>query len=108
MGKLYAEKLAGIDGVELIPTNHEDTAPWFFDILCERREELQVFLKENNIGTRVFYPPLHAEPAYGYHDLSFPVTEEVAAKGLWLPSSVFITDEQIEYICEKIREFYEK
>lgn len=106
MGKLYDELLTGISGVEIIPTNYEDTSPWFFDILCERREELQAYLKENGIGSRPFYPPLHSEPAYGYSKLSFPITEEISCKGLWLPSSIFVTDDQIEYICEKIRSFY--
>lgn len=106
MGKLYDSLLQNIPGVELIPTNYEDTSPWFFDILCERREELQSYLKDNGIGTRVFYPPLHAEPAYGYSNLSFPVTEDIAYKGLWLPSSITLTDQQIEYICDKIKEFY--
>lgn len=106
MGKLYASFLKGVSGIELIPTNFEDTAPWFFDILCENRKELLLYLKENGIGSRIFYPPLHAEPAYGYHTLSFPVTEEISRKGLWLPSSVFLTDKQIEYICKTIQDFY--
>ncbi|MCI9508039.1 MAG: DegT/DnrJ/EryC1/StrS family aminotransferase [Oscillospiraceae bacterium] len=106
MGKLYDRLLAGIPGVELIKTDYRDTSPWFFDILCERREELQVYLKEKGIGSRPFYPPLHAEPAYGYIDLSFPVTEEIAAKGLWLPSSVLVTDDEIACICNTIRDFY--
>ncbi len=108
MGKLYDELLKDVPGVELVKNDYNDVAPWFFDILCERREELQLFLKENNIGCRIFYPPLHSEPAYGYNDKSFPVTEVVSAKGLWLPSSVLVTDEQIRYICSKIREFYLK
>lgn len=106
MGRLYDSLLAGIPGVELMPTNYEDTSPWFFDILCERREELIAYLKERSVGTRVFYPPLHAEPAYGYTHLSFPVTEDISARGLWLPSSITVTDEQIHYICDAIREFY--
>ncbi len=106
MGKLYDQLLMGIPGVELIKTKYEDTSPWFYDILCERREELQAYLKDNGIGSRIFYPPLHAEPAYGYTDLHFPVTEEISNKGLWLPSSITITDEQIQYICKKIRSFY--
>ena len=108
MGRLYDKFLGDIPEVEIIPTNYDDTAPWFFDILCDRRRELQAYLKDNNVGTRPFYPPLHSEPAYGYEDLRFPVTEEVAARGLWLPSSIFVTDEQIVYVCEKIREFYLK
>ena len=106
MGRLYDSLLEGVPGVELIPTNYADTSPWFFDILCERRAELQLFLKKKGVGTRPFYPPLHSEPAYGYDELSFPVAEEIGAKGLWLPSSIFLTDEQIRYVCESVREFY--
>lgn len=106
MGKLYEELLSDVSGIELIPTKYEDTSPWFFDLLCESRDELQCFLKENSIGSRPFYPPLHQEPAYGYNELRFPVTEEISRKGLWIPSSVFVTDEQIEYICDKIKMFY--
>ena len=106
MGKLYETKLAGISGVELIHTDYNDCSPWFYDILCERRSELQDFLKSKNIGSRIFYPPLHAEPAYGYTNLHFPITEEISKKGLWLPSTVTLTDDQIEYVCDCIRDFY--
>lgn len=105
MGKLYEKLLSGIAGVELIPTDLEETSPWFYDILADDREKLLEFLKDNGIGSRIFYPPLHAEPAYGYEG-NYPVTEEIAKKGLWLPSAITLTDEQITYICGKIREFY--
>ncbi|MBE6091625.1 MAG: DegT/DnrJ/EryC1/StrS family aminotransferase [Selenomonas ruminantium] len=105
MAELYRQGLSNIRGVELVPTDLEETAPWFFDILCENREELQSFLKENQIGSRPFYPPLHAEPAYSYEG-DYPVTEEISRKGLWLPSSIKLTDEQIEHVCIKVREFY--
>lgn len=105
MGALYNKLLSGIDGVELIPTNLEDTSPWFFDVLVDRRQDLIDYLKEKGIGSRQFYPPLHSEPAYGYEG-SYPVTEEIASKGLWLPSTVTLRDEDIEYICMCIRDFY--
>lgn len=106
MGGLYNKLLQGIDNIETIETNFKNTSPWFFDILCENRESLMGFLKDKGIGSRPFYPPLHAEPAYGYSLQSFPVTEYIASRGLWLPSSVNVTDEQIVYICKTIREFY--
>ena len=107
MGILYQKKLEGINGIELIPTDYEQNAPWFFDILCEDREGLMAYLKEKGIGTRPFYPALHAEPAYNY-DMSFPVTEMVAEKGLWLPSSCKLADEQILYTCECVSKYYER
>ncbi len=106
MGAVYQENLQGIPGIRLVPTDLGQTAPWFFDILCREREKLYVYLKEHGIGSRVFYPPLHAEPAYGRKG-DFPVAEKIAAEGLWLPSSITLKDSQITYICNTIREFYE-
>lgn len=106
MGKIYDSLLENIPGVELIPTNYQDTSPWFFDILCEKRESLVEYLKSRGIGTRISYPALHSEPVYGYNTLHFPVAEEVGKKELWLPSSMLVTDEQIEFICGCIKEFY--
>ncbi len=106
MGRLYDELLSDIQGVELIKTNYEDTSPWFFDILCDRRDELKSYLKERGVGSREFYPPLHSEPAYGYNHLDFPVAKDVSKKGLWLPSGIRVTDEQIKYICGCIKAFY--
>lgn len=105
MGQLYERLLSNIDGVELIPTDFNNTTPWFFDIICEDREGLMTYLKENNIGTRPFYPALHAEPAYGYVDY-FPNTEYIAERGLWLPSTISLTDETIAEICYKVKEYY--
>ena len=91
--------------MELIPTDLEETSPWFYDILADDREKLLEFLKDNGIGSRIFYPPLHAEPAYGYEG-HYPITEEISKKGLWLPSAITLTDEQITYVCGKVREYY--
>ncbi len=106
MAQLYHDMLSGIKGIELVPTNIENTAPWFFDILCDERESLMKYLKDNGIGTRPFYPALHAEPAYGYYDQSFPNAEEVAERGLWLPSTITLEEEQIVVICSHIKKYY--
>ena len=75
------------------------------DVLCENRNELMQYLKTKGIGTREVYPALHSEPAYGYEQ-TFPNAEMVAKKGLWLPSFVELKDEEIEYICRNIKNFY--
>lgn len=106
MGRLYARLLAGIDGVELIETDFDETPPWFFEIICQRREALAAYLREKGVGTRPSYPPLHLEPAYGYTSQHYPVTEAVADNILWLPSTITLTDAQIAYICGCIRAFY--
>jgi len=107
IGRLYNSLLANIRGVELIETNFDDNPPWFYDILVEKREKLIEFLKLNHIGVRKFYPALHSEPVYDI-DLSFPVTEEISNKGLWLPSSISLKEDQVYYITSKIKEFYDE
>lgn len=105
LGRLYQDNLTGIRGIELIETNLNETTPWFYDILCDDRERLIEYLKENGVGSRKFYPALHSEPAYGY-DGEFPVTQDISERGLWLPSWVDLTDEQVIYICKLIKQFY--
>jgi perosamine synthetase len=108
IGKLYEELLNDITEIKFVPTNYENTTPWFFDILVEDREKLQIHLKENGVGSRPFYPPLHSEPVYNRVELSYPVAEEISKKGLWLPSAVQLTDEQIKHVCLNIKSFYRK
>lgn len=105
MQKIYYEQLHKIKQIELLNGTSSDYTPWFFEILCENRKELQKYLENNNIGTRIFYPPLHSEPAYGYSE-RYPVTEEISSKGLWLPSSINLSDNDITYICKWIKMFY--
>lgn len=108
MGQKYDSLLNGISSIEVVKNDYNDTAPCFIEILCHKKKnELMNYLLEKGVNTRPFYPPLHSEPAYGLKDLSFPVTEEVSKKGLWLPSSVNLTDEKIEYICSLIKKFFQ-
>jgi len=76
------------------------------------RDELQKFLGENGIATGLHYPiPLHLQPCFshlGYKRGDFPVTEALAEQGLSLPMYPEMTDEQIEYVCGKIKEFFKK
>jgi perosamine synthetase len=106
MCALYEKLLRKTPGLRLLPTNLEDTAPWFMDVLVPggRRQALQEHLKSKGIGSRPFYPALHSEPVYARKE-SHPVAEEIAAQGLWLPSSCKVSDAQIERICAEITGF---
>ena len=106
---LYKKNLEGVAGISFIPTNLENSSPWFIDILVEngKREDLIEFLKNNQIGSRPFYPALHAEPVYNRSE-SHPVAQKIAAKGLWLPSSSKLTDEEIARVCDAIKDFFKQ
>ena len=105
---IFLRYKSGLDGLAEITLFNNDiscTSPWFYDVLAQRRNELQAFLKSHSVGTRVMYPPINKQKAYNRPG-SFPVSELIGEKGLWLPSSVQTTDDEIDYICEKISEFY--
>lgn len=101
----YRHLLQDVEEVYLFDQDLEWTTPWFIDGLFEKRNGLMSFLKEKGIGSRLMYPPINKQEAYnvpGEH----PVSNLVGEKGLWLPSQSLLTDEQIDYICGTIKEYY--
>ena len=101
----YRQALRAVGSVKFFEQDLVNTTPWFIDILCERRSDLQEHLKQRGIGTRAMYPPINKQEAYqrvGDH----PVSELVGRQGLWLPSSSQLTDRQIETVCDAVAEFY--
>jgi perosamine synthetase len=105
MFRLYRDQLADTKEVEFLPTDLGETTPWFMDVLVPDPSALQKHLREHGIGSRPFYPAIHSQPAYGLQG-SYPNSEYAANHGLWLPSSSFLTDEQLLEVCETIRSFY--
>ncbi len=104
--QLYQRLLKDLRQVRFFSQDLVHTTPWFIDVLVENRDKLQEYLKKNNIGTRIMYPPINRQPAYKYPG-TFKVSNLVGEKGLWLPSSSQLTNDDIKYVAEKIRGFYQ-
>ena len=86
-----------------------DPVWWFTSFLTDYKSELKEYLLKNNIQTRDFFYPLHLQPCYkDYHfaDHKFPVSENIYSKGISLPSSCGLTNEQQDYIIENIINFF--
>ncbi len=70
------------------------------------RNQLQQQLKSAGIPTAVHYPlPLHLQGCFAYldHKLGdFPICENVSNEIISLPMNPYLTDEEINYICEKL------
>jgi dTDP-4-amino-4,6-dideoxygalactose transaminase len=81
-----------------------------FVIVGERRDELQTFLKQNGIGTEVYYPlPMHTQTCFahlGYKAGDFPVSERLAKQSLALPVYPELERDDIEYVCQTMKQFY--
>lgn len=116
IAQLYRDELADCPGMQLFWNDLQFTTPWFIDMQVtppgslKKRDELAAYLKKNNIGSRVMYPPIHLQQCFqetpgrqppGTH----PVSEEIGKTGLWLPSSIQTTDEEIKATCAHVRWF---
>jgi perosamine synthetase len=109
MYKFYKDELENLKKVQLINTNLKETSPWFIDILVNKkdRNSLIEFMKKENIEIRPFYPAIHTQPPYKYIKGSFDNSLEISERGVWLPSSTFLKNEDIQLVCNKIKKFYE-
>lgn len=100
--QLYFSLLRDTPGVSLFPAYHHGEVLWFMDIYIDDRDGLQAYLKNLGIGSRAVYPALPSEPVYGQNGEDFPIASTIARKGLWLPSSLTLKDEEISLICMAI------
>lgn len=76
---------------------------WMTAILTEskaQKEGLVQALEKANIETRPFFWPIDRLPFY--EDGDFPVTQDIAFRGINIPSYPDLTEEQLSYICDQI------
>ncbi|MBC8045751.1 MAG: DegT/DnrJ/EryC1/StrS family aminotransferase [Fimbriimonadaceae bacterium] len=108
---MYDERLKNMPGITIPKRNNNSTHVFHqYTIKVETgRDELKDFLQSKGIPSMIYYPvPLHLSAAYkiyGYNDGDFPVSEKIAGQVLSLPMHTELDEEQIDFICEAIKEF---
>jgi len=105
MYRLYHRMLSDVKQIEFIPTYLTDVSPWFIDVMVPQPVTLQEFLHKKGIGTRLFYPAIHTTKPYKSQK-RFPNSLWAAQRGIWLPSSSILSDTQIRFVCNQIKNFY--
>lgn len=105
MLQLYQNNLKDLKQIAFFNQDLKFTTPWFIDVFAEDRDNLQKYLKEKNIGTRIMYPPINKQAAYNLLG-EYIVANLVGEKGLWFPSASQLKDEEINRICKEIINFY--
>ncbi len=115
MAALYGKLLADTGGLTLpVEEPWATNVYWMYSILVDRKEfglpadGLMKRLAEKGIDTRSFFIPMHRQPVFRNLGLdtkgSYPVSERLSQQGLYLPSGLAITEEQISAVCEAVRE----
>ena len=113
IARCYSEELKELEEKGLITLHPEmpwaKCVYWMYCILVDdkfgmSRDDLMKGLEENGIETRPFFYPMHVMPPYKNNEI-FHVAEEIARKGINLPSGVNLTKEDVERIVNEIRSF---
>lgn len=112
MAAQYASGLRGVHGLHL-PVTKEWAANvhWMYAILVEdsfplSRDAFREALEGQGIDTRDFFSSCSAQPVtrtYCGNGGHYPTTEYIAAHGLYLPSGLALTQEQLDTVCHAIR-----
>jgi len=111
--RLYNELLKEVNGIRL-PSQKSwaKNVYWMYCILVEdefgtSRDELQMKLNQQGIETRPFFVPMHQQPCFRnlglFEGESYPVSEEISAKGMYLPSGPGLEREDIEQVCAALK-----
>jgi dTDP-4-amino-4,6-dideoxygalactose transaminase len=105
----YRSNLANLSDRITFP--HEDPngthVYHLFVIQVAERDKLLKHLNSHGIQAGVHYPwACHEQPAFKNADVTLPVTERLTKRILSLPIFPEMTEEEIGYVCEKVREFF--
>ena len=109
----YDRALSGIGEIRIpvrSPFSTHNFHQYTLQVTPSRRDALKQWLKEKGIPSAVYYPlPLHLQNAYrdlGYREGDFPVAEKLCSSVLSLPMHTELEEDQLFYISEQIRQFF--
>ena len=114
MGRTYNRLLKDIDGLELPPEEPwARSVYWMYGVVLSEKigmdaSRFSQLLERRGIETRPFFLGMHEQPVFHKRGLfvgeSYPVAERLARRGLYLPSGLALTGEQLTVVCEAVRE----
>ncbi len=109
----YGERIAEIRGVAA-PVLVPDTTriSWFVYVVrfdaSLNRDEIAARLNEAGIPVRPYFLPIHLQPyltsQFGFQPGDYPVTEDLGRRGLAIPFSGKMTEDQVDLVCRKLRD----
>lgn len=110
VAKKYTQKFAGTKAIAPYIAGERDHIFHQFTIRVPDRDKLHEYLKTKGVSTFIYYPlAMHLQPVYkdlGYTETSFPAAYAAQNEVLSLPVFPELTDEEIDYVAESIKEYY--
>ena len=112
LARRYHERLCGLKQLHL-PIPPKDDGPYYdvfqnYEVEAHDRDRLVAYLKERGIEILISWggKGVHQFKALGLSHFHLPRTERLFQDVLMLPLHTELSDEQVEYVCQTIQEFY--
>jgi perosamine synthetase len=114
MGREYTRHLQGIQALELQQQEvWARSVYWMYGIVLAQESNMNARLlaeelKKRGVETRPFFIGMHEQPVFHQRGLfvgeQYPVAERISRRGLYLPSGLTLTEDQLEQVCNALRE----
>jgi perosamine synthetase len=114
MGQIYNEQLRDLTMLQLpVEASWAKNVYWMYGIVLDEATRMDAVefarrLAEKGVMTRPFFLGMHEQPVF--HDMglfigeTYPVAERIARQGLYLPSGMTLTAEQINRTVQAVHE----
>lgn len=114
--KFYTKELAEIDGlsVQQNPSTDFNSNFWLSTVIIDPKtgkdpESLRQFMLDAGVETRRLWRPMHMQPVFADAPYYGGTTcETLFDRGLCLPSGSGLKEEELRYVADKIKEFFNK
>jgi perosamine synthetase len=113
MAAHYGKRLLEVRGLRLpVERPGAKNVYWMYGVVLDDTvgfdaRQLAECLKKDGVDTRPFFLGMHEQPVLRELGLftgeSYPVTESIARRGLYLPSGLGLTEEEIDTVCTAVR-----
>src|SRR5713226_331800 len=114
IGQEYTRRLMGLPGLQLpVEEAWARNVYWMYGVVVSEAtgmdaEAVAPKLAEHGIETRPFFLGMHEQPVFRrrgwFLNESYPVAERLARQGLYLPSGMALTEEQLEHVVKALQE----
>ncbi len=114
IGRKYTELLKDVDSINLpiAKTDYCENIYWVYAITLKKDYKMNAIqvmdkLKEEGIGTRPFFYPMHKQPVFNNKGMfvneKYEGAEYISEKGFYVPSGIGITEEEMEIVADKVK-----
>ncbi len=114
MGREYTRRLKDVEGLQLpVEEMWARNVYWMYGVVLSEEAGIDGAkfaerLRERGVDTRPFFLGMHEQPAFLKRGLflneRYPVAERLARQGLYLPSGLALTEDQLVQVCEAVHE----